>query len=192
MRSDSVLNSLILLEPGNWLDDNIINRYAQNFIKRENVLVLSTFCCSIIERGETVPWNIFPRRFGLFTYILVLIPWNLNNVHWLLVSINLKRKSVVVYESLRERHEQRLQLGHRTLDFMEAEAKRDNVTSFNKQEWSVTTEAPCLQENGSDCGVFVIERMLCLANGRDVNLVTQQVLLAARNRIKKDMRTNLY
>ncbi|KAJ7933245.1 hypothetical protein B0H13DRAFT_1953396 [Mycena leptocephala] len=96
---------LVGLLPGMWVNDNIINFYAASVMAsrraRESIFIFSTFIYhQLITAGYTNGrlgrWT---KEIDIFAKDAVLIPININNVHWIIAALNFRLKRVEIYDS---------------------------------------------------------------------------------------------
>ncbi|EGO30807.1 hypothetical protein SERLADRAFT_455100 [Serpula lacrymans var. lacrymans S7.9] len=126
-REQVIDKDLCRLQPGQWLNDEIINFYGQMVMARsEGIKVNST--TALVQRHERKPpksqaldvhyfstffWTKlkgegyerarlakWTKKFDLFAKDIVLIPINHNNSHWTCAAINFRRKRIEAYDSM--------------------------------------------------------------------------------------------
>lgn len=102
------------LQPGKWLNDEIINAYIKLINARsaqrglKNAYVLNTFFFTLIEqmleRGDyqysKLQRTLKRLNVKLDEYSLTVIPINVKNNHWLCAGIDLRSRTVYIIDSL--------------------------------------------------------------------------------------------
>ena len=156
------------MQPGTWLNDEIINFYIQMILQRDKAL-----CNKFPERRKSQAFNSFfmdklivdsggynfnnvkkwTKKFDVFDVEKLYIPINISNAHWVLAVVFPQRKEVHFYDSMHGNGEKYLDALRRWL-VDEAKKKSIDLDLSNWNFQSVGT-AP-LQHNGTDCGVFTI------------------------------------
>ena len=102
------------------------------------------YCYSNVKK-----WTCSVNVFGLDKMI---VPINHHNQHWFLAVIDFKNKRTVVYDSIGVQRE----TVHRNLHCWLADEHFDKLgTHIIPEEWTRCHQACPLQENGSDCGVYM-------------------------------------
>lgn len=83
-----------------WLNDQIINFYFEMIKERDlnNIYCFNTHF--IIELSSSSTISRWTRNVDLFSKRLILIPININNLHWTLVSVDIHQNSINYYDSL--------------------------------------------------------------------------------------------
>lgn len=109
---------LARLEPGQWLNDEIVNFYGQLIMdktaralaSKENVpngkvpkihYMTSFFWEKLskqgYEGGRMARWT---KKIDIFSYDIILIPINHGNAHWTSAAINFMKKRIEAYDSM--------------------------------------------------------------------------------------------
>ncbi|KAI4902375.1 hypothetical protein NFI96_018845 [Prochilodus magdalenae] len=163
---------LATLQEGSWLNDEVINFYLNLVMARSEhdagaikVYCFSTFFFPKLHGGGHAAVRRWTKAVDLFLYDIILIPLHLG-VHWSLVAVDLRTKSVRSYDSMGQRHDDICNL---ILMYMKEEYKVKKGKDLEVLKWTVTSmranEVP-QQKNGSDCGVFVCKYADYIARGR--------------------------
>ncbi|XP_061700755.1 sentrin-specific protease 2 isoform X2 [Syngnathoides biaculeatus] len=172
---------LATLQEGGWLNDEVINFYfclvmdqCSDWAGGARVYSFSTFfypklCGSPGGRaGGHAAVKRWTKAVDIFLYDLVLVPLHLG-VHWALAVIDLKAKTVKLYDSMGKRHDDICNL---LLLYLREEHRAKKGRELDSTKWTVgcmrPTEIP-QQKNGSDCGVFVCKYAQYIAKGRPLN-----------------------
>ncbi|KAI1388448.1 cysteine proteinase [Hypoxylon trugodes] len=185
-----------LVPPTTWLNDNVIqatlvhlatyindaagvipkssipkcvalsSQYWSNFIK--------DYKKNIFPRGLSRNWGVNPDNFlGIDT---VLIPINESRNHWTLLIIRPSRRSIAYVDSF---HSSGLSSLRHARGFVETLLKDKYVAGeWREEEYTVPK-----QENGHDCGVFVITNSIYLALGLDPSDYSREDMPLQRRRI---------
>ena len=116
------IQSLQTLNKENWVNDQIINNYAKLITKRSNnnliykkIHIFNTFFYQKIANknsdyfyneleNDKKEYNKFfilkKKPLDINKFDLLLFPINLCNLHWSLITINLKEQTIIYYDSL--------------------------------------------------------------------------------------------
>ena len=150
------------LKSGQWLNDETINLYMKMIQKQSDsksndesfkIHCFNSFFYQMLDENGYQKVARWTRRFDLFQKDLVLFPVHLGN-HWCLGIINLKKKQLEYYDSLKGDNSRCISL---MKHYLESESRDKKKTDFDWSDWSepvVNGEKLPLQTNGSDCGVF--------------------------------------
>eukprot|EP00397_Hematodinium_sp_SG-2012_P055693 GEMP01068160.1.p1 GENE.GEMP01068160.1~~GEMP01068160.1.p1 ORF type:complete len:334 (+),score=46.19 GEMP01068160.1:196-1197(+) len=172
------------LKPGRWLNDEIINGYIKLLVTGEiplRVHAFNTFFWSTISSFE--PKTKKPlsydyakvkrwtrrQKVDIFDLDLIIVPVNINEMHWTLGCIDMRAKKVRFYDSLGTPSNSTF------ADFMiryvkdEHKDKKGSALS-DADEWEAedVIDNP-QQDNGYDCGVFLCKYAECLVNDISFN-----------------------
>ena len=161
---------LLTLKPRTWLNDEVINYYMNMLLQREhrpNAVLGSNlqswfttsffFVKLLTGTGEYNYANV--RRWTLtvdiFSSDKVFFPINLGNTHWALLVIYLLLKELHYYDSMSCDGTRFL---NAALQWLSDELMDKKQMHFDQSEWKCyhsEAEVP-QQQNGFDCGMFVI------------------------------------
>jgi len=164
-----------------WLNDNIINEYGRLLSQRpsmKNNLFINSKYLAIMERYKDTPDFLGPRgdksifydrfvhKMAFETSELIYFPCNLDNTHWILIILSLKKKEVYAFDSSSMGNGERPREIADTylIPFCKNVLRRKfgnttNLPTFDinleEGEWKYY-DINCPQQlNGYDCGVFV-------------------------------------
>ncbi|KAJ8657795.1 hypothetical protein O0I10_006610 [Lichtheimia ornata] len=147
------------LLPETWLNDEVINFYLGLIADRADqedsglpsVYCFSTFFCSTLREKGYPKVKRWTKRVDIFAKDLLFIPINYS-YHWTLGVVDMKQKTITVYDSLGGGHRPTLEL---LLDYLSQEHQDKKGSPFDDSGWTMRTpkEIPH-QKNMSDCGVF--------------------------------------
>ncbi|XP_043999042.1 sentrin-specific protease 2 [Gambusia affinis] len=166
-----------LLE-GGWLNDEVMNFYLSLVMERRcgesgrlKVYSFSTFFYPKLrgvgggQGGGHVAVKRWTKAVDLFMFDLILVPLHLG-VHWALVVMDLKSKTVKSYDSMGRRHDDICNL---LLLYLKEEHRAKKGRELEGAKWTVGSlkagDIP-QQTNGSDCGVFVCKYADYIAKGK--------------------------
>ena len=135
------------------LNDKIINHFFKYLERQENIVTLSSFFYSSIERNSynsVIAKVLMDENF--FNNELVLIPINQCEHHWLLVAVLLRCKKVVIYDSLD--YNAYIQICENFSKFL-SNYSEIHTCDYLTSGWSFSFALDILkQKNNIDCGVY--------------------------------------
>ncbi|KAL7554597.1 hypothetical protein ACHAWF_018229 [Thalassiosira exigua] len=206
--ADSVQRgSLHTLQPGQWLNDEVINYFLKNCLaerdqrlcakqpgrKRSHFFnsffVQTMFDEKNLDRSKRGKYNYKNvRRWSkkvpgkdVFNLKYIVCPINLDNMHWTSAVIFVEEKRIQYYDSMGGTDRRKLE---GLLRYLQDEHKAKKGTEMDVSEWELVGCAPDTprQWNGFDCGVFTC--MFCDFISKDCPLVfTQDHIDQCRERI---------
>ncbi|CDS36300.1 sentrin specific protease 1 [Echinococcus multilocularis] len=159
---------LITLTGTKWLNDMVINFYLQMLAHRSRQAVAAALMGAL--RVATMNSFFYPkltsgpgyagvrrwtRSINLFEHDLILVPIHDRTIHWCLVAIDLRKKTLSYYDSMGGVNDRCLDA---LLDYLNAESQDklqkplEAMSTWRKI--NMGTSVP-QQSNGSDCGVFL-------------------------------------
>lgn len=124
------------------------------------------------------------RRFDVFSYDMMLIPINQENVHWTLGVINFKDKTVSHLDSMGTGGSPKVH--EALLQWLADEAKDKNKT-IHIDEWGVKSGSVPIQKNTDDCGVFLCKFADFLCRGWKKFTFSQVHMQYFRSRIAHEL-----
>jgi sentrin-specific protease 1 len=163
------------LEPRTWLTDNIINSvlylitsdsppsfaFSTHFIESFRLQGYSD-----VIKTQTKPID-REGKGELFSQKWVFIPINPGQNHWTLVAINMEEKTIVYYDSMGDRDQALL---HTVLDYLKQEHRDKKKCELDSDRWTLShADNIPKQENGYDCGLFLLKYAQCLARGQPLD-----------------------
>ena len=145
------------LLPKGWLNDEIINAYMKVLtINNEKSLAFSSFFFTVLLRDNDDYQYDSVKDWGqdIFAKDHILVPVNIQNMHWALLSVSIPKKCISYYDSLGASGSEYLDA---MLHYLQDKANDGNNIEFKKEEWSLQDHRKTIpqQLNGYDCGVFV-------------------------------------
>ncbi|KAM0677608.1 SUMO1 sentrin specific peptidase 1 [Binucleata daphniae] len=164
-------SDLKVLTPNKWLNDKIINSYLKMLYCNNNKFYLLTtyFYPQLVKRGynSVKSWT---RNINLFAYKYIIIPVFVPG-HWMLAVVDTENYDVTVYDSL-----------HNSRDYVANNIKQWIQNEYYKMHNKVQ-EFACYvpknipkQQNGDDCGVFVIYFAKKYCEGKEICHNTPQIV----------------
>jgi len=198
-----------------WLNDNIIDFYFKllqerdDIIYEHSVLIASTSSSStVIAYRPSYFFNAFfvtcLTRNGIYNYSDVsrwtrnidifsrdkgYWPLNFTNLHWALLVIFFQSKEIYYYDSL---HMNGMRFITAFKRWLQDESMNKRGIPLNINEWRVfhnPTDTP-RQENGSDCGVFVIMGARAIAYNQPLSSYNQSGMQLYRSMIGNHLLRN--
>ena len=168
--------SLDTLKGKNWLDDEVINNYLALLVKKNSKFgyANSFFYTALSQHNgfaDVAQYKI-AKDIKNSKFDDLLIPIHLTN-HWILIHVHLvgKEKKIKVYDSFNVEHPI---VANKILEFLKYLGLKAFKISFAK----------CPQQNnGYDCGVFILAFAECLVNGKPISSIKQAIIPEYRKKI---------
>ncbi|CAG9328887.1 unnamed protein product [Blepharisma stoltei] len=164
------------LQPGGFINDEIVNSYLKLLPLPKNVHIFNSFFYEFIsEMLSSCNWNIkkltrILRKQGIsniFSKKYLIFPINLNKSHWVAAQINNKEKCIEYYDSFGENSFERvcetinesvIRLGCEEIDYYEYKAMK------------VPRQSTCW-----DCGIFMMQTIRCLIENREFDFEQEKI-----------------
>jgi Ulp1 family protease len=168
------------LRPGTWLNDEVINFYS-NILEEYNIFqsnskrmfhyLNSHFYAALTSNGflNFMDADKFIRKTDVLSKAKLFIPVNINNVHWVLVVVNILEKQIMFFDSKYTIGRGLLYCGN-VMKWIQHLAQKKKV-KFVETEWEFFEGAKGIpqQNNSYDCGIFTLMYMEFLS--RDFSLL---------------------
>ncbi|XP_027854386.1 sentrin-specific protease-like [Aphis gossypii] len=152
---------LRLCIPHLWLNDIIIEQYIKLLIrncKKYKVLNLGSFLFNSIDiHGFSGTVQLLLKKKSILDYDIVVVPAHLDDTHWALIVANLNERKIFVYDSFTIPYEslhEKMKIFNSFLNEVYLK-KKLGVNDLKDFAWTIKMGISPLQENLSDCGVFV-------------------------------------
>ncbi|XP_036063197.1 sentrin-specific protease 2-like [Onychomys torridus] len=147
------------LKNGEWLNDEVINFYMNLLVERNNkkgypaLHVFNTFFYPKLKHGGYCSVKRWTRGIKLFEKEIVIVPIH-QKVHWSLIVIDLRKQSIVYFDSMGQTGQS---ICETIFEYLQNESKTQRNIELDPLEWkrySMTSKEIPQQLNGSDCGIF--------------------------------------
>ncbi|KZT43922.1 cysteine proteinase [Sistotremastrum suecicum HHB10207 ss-3] len=178
---------LTRLQPGQWLNDEIINFYGALIMSRSEALenskenvdrkgkgkatairvhYFNTYFWTKLLTGYTQSkLNKWTKKVDIFAKDVVIIPVNHSNMHWTAAAINFRKKRIESYDSLGG---PRPEVFKKLRSYLQDEHRDKKKKDFDFTGWQdYCPEDTPRQENGVDCGVFTMQFLETIARGEE-------------------------
>lgn len=178
------MDDLSTLYGQNWLNDQVMNMYGDLVMDSvpEKVHFFNSFFYDKLRTKGYDGVKRWTKNVDIFQKDLLLIPIHLE-VHWSLVSVDIKRRSITYFDSQRTLNRR---CPKHIFKYLQAEAmikeKRDFLTGW-KGFFKMNVGR---QNNDSDCGAFVLQYCKCLALGQPFSF-SQQDMPKLRRMMYKEL-----
>ncbi|TIC17188.1 cysteine proteinase [Wallemia mellicola] len=186
-RQTMMSNDLKTLMPRQWLNDEVINFYAEMLRQSQSrqiedwekhdkkdkkpfdAYIHSTFLFSTLESSgyDKAKLGRWVKKVDLFGKDIIIFPINRGQSHWVCGAINMRKKRFEMYDSMGGGTKYVYQKMREYIN-REHETKKGKPFDFDGwiDFWSENTPT---QDNGFDCGVFTCCFMDALSKGKDVD-----------------------
>uniref|UniRef100_A0A8C1MU85 SUMO specific peptidase 3b n=1 Tax=Cyprinus carpio TaxID=7962 RepID=A0A8C1MU85_CYPCA len=167
------MDDLSTLYGQNWLNDQVMNMYGDLVMDSvpEKVHFFNSFFYDKLRTKGYDGVKRWTKNVDIFQKDLLLIPIHLE-VHWSLVSVDIKQRSITYFDSQRTLNRR---CPKHIFKYLQAEAmikeKRDFLTGW-KGFFKMNVGR---QNNDSDCGAFVLQFCKCLALGQPFSFSQQDM-----------------
>ena len=176
-----------------WLDDDSMNGYmkiivAQTRTATHRIAAFSSFFyAKLFADAKTYDYSQVERWYqkeNVCSLDTVLIPINLLNSHWVFAVIRVQQRIVEYRDSMPGTHGQ--EVFNNLVRYMKDKCKKTSPWTFRDISASVPR-----QNNGYDCGVYVLLYANCVAHGVPLTTesFTPNMVTAARRRIAYELIT---
>lgn len=169
-----------------YVNDEIVNQYLKLITKRSNGTVYAFdtfFFTSLCSKGfpGVESWT---KKLDIFSKKKLFVPINVKKVHWILIYINLEKKTIQDFDSLSGNN---FQCKKSIFQYLHIEHFNKKQIKFDSFGW--TLEVPRSipkQTNTHDCGVFLCVYAEYLSRDADLNF-TQVHIPALRRLINYEL-----
>ncbi|XP_034558549.1 sentrin-specific protease 5-like [Notolabrus celidotus] len=178
------LDDLSTLADQNWLNDQVMNMYGELIMEsgHHKVHFLNSFFHRQLMMKGYDGVKRWTKQVDLFSKSLLLVPVHLE-VHWCLVTADMVRKKICIYDSKGNALQK---IARNILKYLMTEAKEKKQTDY-ENGWAVSFDEKVPQQtNENDCGVFVLEYSRCLALAKPLQF-SQKDIPKIRKRIYKEL-----
>jgi len=156
----------------NWLNDEVVNFYFHLLLERskgKDCLKIhffnSFFYPKLMKTGYSGVRR-WTKKVDIFSMDVVVLPVHLG-MHWCLAAIDMRKKQIAYYDSLKGNNNQCLAV---LRNYIIEEHKDKKKTALAVNEWSqIQPKNIPEQKNGCDCGVFTCMYADCLTKDSPFN-----------------------
>ena len=163
------------LKPPQFLSDEIINAYMQLVSEKyRDVFFFDTFFHQSLEENGFNSKRSY-AKINPFTSRKWIMPINFQNCHWILLHLNLE--NIHKGQILMDLHDSATKMNYvydiqtdeirKYIKFMFEKYEQSKLSKFNLVLRNVSSTLP-QQQNGFDCGVFVLGYSICLAAQKNI------------------------
>eukprot|EP00440_Ansanella_granifera_P015284 gb/GFBE01016616.1/.p1 GENE.gb/GFBE01016616.1/~~gb/GFBE01016616.1/.p1 ORF type:complete len:323 (+),score=65.37 gb/GFBE01016616.1/:1-969(+) len=180
---------LSCLQPDEWLNDEVVNCYLR-LLQDQNSGTLwcpSTFFWPKLEESGHQAVQRWTKRAGLNVGALrtIVVPLHLDDSHWALGAVHVEEREVSYLDSLGKAAPDALV--SRLSEFMEGEARSNSSGDVPAGSWKLKPRrcspgSVPLQQNFSDCGVFMLAYAECVAALTPISFDTSPEAIAEKRR----------
>ncbi|XP_039355813.1 sentrin-specific protease 3 isoform X2 [Mauremys reevesii] len=178
------MDDLQTLYGPNWLNDQVMNMYGDLVMDTvpDKVHFFNSFFYDKLRTKGYEGVKRWTKNVDIFNKDLLLIPIHLE-VHWSLVSVDVKQKSITYFDSQRTLNRR---CPKHICRYLQAEADKKDRPDF-RDGWRGSFKMNVArQNNDSDCGAFVLQYCKFLALGRAFTF-TQQDMPKLRRQMYKEL-----
>lgn len=161
-----------------WLNDAVINAHIETLLRkynrsRENIWIMKTYFMSLLVNFDSDSENAYnydnvcrwchPIPGGnIFLLQKLFVPINENNLHWTLIEIDFRKKTIIYHDSLL--HNDYMYCKY-ILQFLRDEYRKIYKQELKSSDWNLISNsvlriqhqiATPKQQNSFDCGVFLL------------------------------------
>ena len=176
------------LLPKKWVSDEVVNMYCKLLWKRDKQLVLSqlhsnhnvfmhTNFYTLLQNNVSNEnyWKKKQEQVGmnLFEVNKIFIPIHINQNHWIMVVVSMNLKIIEGYDSMLKTNDPNgdIVIAMKKIKIFLEEQHEKKYNSSLSSCWSIINRSGSIpsQENGTDCGIFMMAYMDMLSVGDDFN-----------------------
>ena len=187
---------LIRLNPGVWLNDEVVNFFmklfeereskaaAANMARKSNMYMNSFFYSKLaFSKGGFNYNNVkrWTRKLNVFSYNLIFIPINAAN-HWTLICVSIPTKEIMYLNSLDNSKVDGKTVTSNIEMWLRMEFESKNISGPFK-DFNVKPVRCPQQSNTDDCGVFILAYTDLLSNQLDIDIMMQSLADGVRKLI---------
>lgn len=166
---DMTMYKIGCLRPRTWLNDEVVNFYMAMLQERDERLskanpnrttshYFNSFFMTKLQEGNGYSYagvKRWSKKFDLLSKDKIFVPININNTHWTLAVVYIQKKEIHYYDSMSGSGRKYLQP---LLNWVRDDAKDKKNVDIDTTQWKLLDRMDYVpqQENGYDCGMFVI------------------------------------
>ena len=190
-----------------WVDDNSINLYLKMLACESNLArsandeihINSSFLYDkILREGDIteciLEYNSKSNEINFKRHSTSFFPINMTNTHWLLISADLKKKSITLIDNFYAQKPN--EFGKKSLEnirnYLTSKAKSLNEYDFSDpSSWSLIVEKNIpRQTNYFDCGIYLMYNAFLITHNMGLNTFTQSDMKQIRKQLVVDIVLN--
>lgn len=178
------VSPLLRVGHAGWLNDNIINFVFSRLMEQNSQIFCLESHFQIVLKPSFARAQKWLKNFDRTKHSLILIPINVNNVHWTLVTICIQTKQITYYDPDGNYDEGLVRLMSEFMSFANVGANWELIHAHDSPR----------QPNRYDCGVYICKYAEILSKNSYVskNSFSQEDILNLRNEILLDIINNPY
>jgi sentrin-specific protease 1 len=186
-----MVNIYNVFSPHLWMPESIMEHYFRllaNSCSDQLVLSLEPFFFNnLLSDGFDIATNSMKKN--VYAYDKLIIPTFLEGNHWTLTVVNIKSRSITLYDSVKASiYEDRINL---LVEFLIESYKRYEKPVDERQlQWTLDFGNSPLQNNTSDCGIFTCTTARHVLLGKPL-YYTQEDAPLLRHRITFEILNNV-
>ena len=115
------------------------------------------------------------------TFNKIYLPVSVDNFHWVLIVICPSKEMIYYFDSLSPST-------HNLTMYLDAVQKWILDWGLGDKHFKIKQAGSPVQEDGFNCGLFMLANAICVTNGVETNSYNSSSLSNFRSRIKKDIR----
>jgi sentrin-specific protease 1 len=177
-----------------WLNDEVINHVVEMLRKLSPPppsVIMSTFFYTKLMQipsgvynypGVKKSWTKLSGKRNISQIDRIFVPVHFNHNHWILVVVDMKRKRIEQYDSYNEDNKRHSEI----LQNIQRWVKDESDWKIDATAWPSVSVPVEQQQNGSDCGVFMLLTLKRLVENRPLDF-TQAMIPAKRVQIASDI-----
>jgi hypothetical protein len=184
------------LASGRWFNDNLLDGYLKliaigtnHLHPRDQIRVMPSYFFTTLEKIGYDNVRSYTRKENIFTYRYVYVPVNFANKHWGLTVVDVRMGRMIYLDSVSSGRESRAaSVFSKLADYFHTEHvanPRCAGTSRPIFRTRVSQSMP-LQENGSDCGLFLCVAADYIAKGKNTDF-SQKDMRYFRQRVHYEL-----
>lgn len=116
-----------------------------------NILIFDSQFCSILFGGQSKNWY---RKTRVFKYEYLIFPINIANFHWFSIVFNVKLKSFICFESIKQ---DRMEFVSSLVLYLNNKYKEENKSQDQFIDKINIEYKFTLQEDDYSCGIFMLQ-----------------------------------
>ena len=134
---------------------------------------MNTFFLGKLQKDGYPAVKRWTKKVDIFSYDKIFVPVNLDNDHWCLAVVDMKKKGIYVYDSMGGDHDQILKILSQYLKKEQMEKKKGsvNISGFTLEN----VKGIALQANGSDCGIFTLKNAEYLSRNAKITFNQEDI-----------------